>query len=127
MKIIKPIKKYNQTKDKKKKCPKCNGFVFNATSICKLKHTNQLVCGHKFISRKQEIFIKVINDIILSIENNLNYNDITNMSELSKYNHLRCLSPYEAKKKIFISYQDSENLKYMKPINLVKLFNKNNL
>ena len=126
MKIIKTIRKYNQTKDKKKICPKCKGLVFNATLTCRLKHMNEVVCGHKFISRKQQIFIKVINDIILSIEKNLNYNDITIMNELSKSNNLRCLSPYEAKQTIFISYQAFQEFKHMKPINLVKLFNKNN-
>ena len=27
-------KKYNQTKDKKKLCPRCKNYVFNATIIC---------------------------------------------------------------------------------------------
>lgn len=123
MKDIKINKKYNQTKDKKKICPKCNKLVFNATLTCQLKNKNGNICGHKFISRKQKIFIEVINNIILTIENNSHNNDIKIINNLSKMKNMRCLSPYRCKKTQFISFESLQDMKKIKPINLAKIFN----
>lgn len=38
------MKKYKQTKDKKKKCPLCKSLVFNATIICKGIDNNGYKC-----------------------------------------------------------------------------------
>tara|TARA_B100001248_G_scaffold249643_1_gene223003 strand:+ start:27 stop:464 length:438 start_codon:yes stop_codon:yes gene_type:complete len=127
-------KKYVQKKDKKKICPKCNGFVFNATRTCKLI-SNDIVCGHKFISLRQvkllnenlkknlvKIKIPNINNIYLNEINKLRNDlmtlnqDIIILNKLAEKYDMRCLSPYKIKK-------DSKMFSYSK--NIVKNLNFN--
>ena len=40
-------KKYNQVNEKKKECPRCKKYVYNATRYCK-KLINDNICGYMF-------------------------------------------------------------------------------
>ena len=57
-------KKYNQTKDKKKLCPRCNNYVFNATIICtgifknnkcNYVHRNKKMCEKERESKNKKL------------------------------------------------------------------------
>jgi len=45
-------KKYNQTKDKKKLCPRCQSYVFNATIICTGLLEDDVKCNYVYRNKK---------------------------------------------------------------------------
>ena len=71
-------KKYNQTKDKKKLCPRCNNYVFNATIICtgifKNNKCNYVHRNKKMCEKERELKNKKLlelDKIKTIIENNI--------------------------------------------------------
>ena len=71
-------KKYNQTKDKKKLCPRCNNYVFNATIICtgifKNNKCNYVHINKKMCEKERELKNKKLlelDKIKTIIENNI--------------------------------------------------------
>lgn len=128
-------KKYVQKRDKKKICPKCNGSVFNATRTCKLV-SNNIVCGHKFISLNQ---VKLLNENLKKVKilkknlvkikmpkiNNTYLNDINKLrndlmtlnediitlNKLAEKYDMGCLSPYKIKKDNKMFYYSKDIVK----------------
>lgn len=95
-------KKYNQTKDKKKLCPRCNNYVFNATIICtgifKNNKCNYVHRNKKMCEKERESINKKL--LELDEKKTVIENKIKNKSK-KQYTPRKRTSGYFVTKKVF--------------------------
>jgi|TARA_B110000495_G_C22882588_1_gene514738 hypothetical protein len=99
-------RKYNQTKDKKKKCPRCQNYVFNATIICTGLLKNNIRCN--FIHRNKKICEKERE----TINNKLKLNEIKTKRQ---YTPRKNTNGYFVTKAVF-----KNNIKFLIETNNIK-------